>query len=93
MTRKELVERLHEQSDVPLSKASLSALVDLIFDQVGDALAEGGRFSLPGFGTFTVVVRNARPGINPRTGETIQIAEAKSVRFKPAAALKDKVNP
>ena len=50
-----------------------------------------GRFAVPGFGTFDVKTRAARKGRNPKTGEEIDIPASKTVAFKPAGALKDKV--
>ncbi|MBU6160286.1 MAG: HU family DNA-binding protein [Myxococcales bacterium] len=55
---------------------------------MGEAIREG-RFSYPGFGTFSVKERAAREGRNPKSKEKIQIAASKSVGFKPAAKLKD----
>ena len=64
-------------------------LIDIVFEQVGSAVKEGGRFSYPNFGTFTVKERKAREGRNPRTKEPIQIPASKTVNFKPAPTLKD----
>jgi len=50
-----------------------------------------GRCSYPGFGTFTLTKRKARKGRNPQTGETIKIKASKSIKFKPAPALKKTV--
>ena len=52
------------------------------------AISNGGRFSYPGFGTFTVRERKARTGRNPRTGEAIKIPKSKTVAFKAAPGLK-----
>jgi len=92
MTRKDLVDRLHEQAEGTLSRARISVLVDQLFEHISESLTDEGRFSLPGFGTFTVHVRSGRPGRNPKTGETIQLPESNTVRFKPSAALRDRVN-
>ena len=56
-----------------------------------DALAEGDKVSLIGFGTFSVKTRAARTGLNPRTKETIEIPESKVPAFKAGSALKDAV--
>lgn len=92
MTRKELVDRLHDQSGGSVSRARLAELVEQVFDHIADALVQEGRFSQPGFGTFSVSVRSSRPGRNPRTGATIQVPESSTVRFKPADKLRGRLN-
>ncbi|MGN1329261.1 MAG: HU family DNA-binding protein [Eubacterium sp.] len=74
-----------------LSKKDSEAAVSAVLDSVKDALAEGDKVSLIGFGTFSVKVRAARTGLNPRTKETIEIPEAKVPAFKAGSALKDAV--
>ena len=63
-----------------------------MFEHITESLVDEGRFGLPGFGTFTVHVRSGRQGRNPKTGETIHLAESSTVRFKPSAILRDRVN-
>ncbi|MCB9599066.1 MAG: HU family DNA-binding protein [Sandaracinus sp.] len=91
MNRKELVERLLETEGETLSRARLGALLDRTFELMTEALADEGRVALPGFGTFTTHTTNERPGRHPKTGEKITIAESRTVRFKPAPALKDRL--
>ena len=74
-----------------LSKKDAEAAVNAVFDSVKDALAEGDKVSLIGFGTFSVKTRAARTGLNPRTKETIEIPESKVPAFKAGSALKDAV--
>jgi len=59
---------------------------------VTNALTSDGKFGLVGFGTFSVVQRNARTGRNPQTGETITIKARKAVKFKAGKELVEKVN-
>jgi len=54
-------------------------------------LTKGDKINLSGFGIFKVADRKAREGRNPRTGETIQIAASKKLRFTPAKVLKEAV--
>jgi len=54
-------------------------------------LRKGDKINLSGFGIFKVADRKAREGRNPRTGETIQIAASKKLRFTPAKVLKEAV--
>jgi DNA-binding protein HU-beta len=54
-------------------------------------LKKAGRFTLPGFGTFTVRKTNARMALNPRTGEKIKVKAGKTVKFKASPTLKHAV--
>ena len=88
MTKAELVEQVQAQGGGELSRKALAELVGAIFEEIGSAVRQDGRFTYPGFGTFTVKERKARTGRNPRTGEEIKIAPGKTVGFKPAPELK-----
>jgi DNA-binding protein HU-beta len=59
-----------------------------LMDAISEELKKVGRFSLPGFGTFTVRETKARKAMNPRTGETIHVKEGKTVRFKASKTLR-----
>ena len=59
---------------------------------VVETVAAGGEINLPGFGKFTVKLRNARMGRNPQTGEATAIAASYSPAFKPSKVLKDSAN-
>ena len=71
MNKTELVAAVAAKAE--LSKKDAEAAVNAVFDSVKDALAEGDKVSLIGFGTFSVKTRAARTGLNPRTKETIEI--------------------
>ena len=64
-------------------------IVGAIFDEITDALAEGNRVELRGFGAFSVKNRPARTGRNPRTGKEIKIAASKSPAFRSGKGFKD----
>ena len=66
--------------------------VKAVTDAITEALADGDKVALVGFGTFEVRERAAREGKNPRTGEIIKIAASKVPAFKAGKALKDIVN-
>jgi DNA-binding protein HU-beta len=70
------------------NKKDAALLVDATFNKLADAIKADGKFSYPGFGTFSVKNRAARQGRNPQTGETIQIAASKNVGFKASSNLK-----
>ena len=89
MNKTELVAAVAAKAE--LSKKDAEAAVNAVFDSVKDALAEGDKVSLIGFGTFSVKTRAARTGLNPRTKETIEIPGSKVPAFKAGSALKDAV--
>ncbi len=89
MNKTELVAAVAAKAE--LSKKDAEAAVNAVFDSVKDALADGDKVSLIGFGTFSVKTRAARTGLNPRTKETIEIPESKVPAFKAGSALKDAV--
>jgi DNA-binding protein HU-beta len=88
MTKAELIDKVHGLGGGELTKKQVGEVVDATFEALGEAIREG-RFSYPGFGTFTVKERAAREGRNPKSKEPIQIAASKTVGFKPAGKLKD----
>ena len=73
------------------SKKDADAAVKAVIDSVTEALADGDKVALVGFGTFEVKTRAARTGKNPRTGEAISIPASKVPSFKAGAALKNAV--
>ncbi|MGF1908188.1 HU family DNA-binding protein [Vibrio kasasachensis] len=90
MNKTQLVETIAENSD--LSKAAAGRALDAFIEAVSGTLQSGDQVALVGFGTFSVRTRAARTGRNPKTGEEIQIAEAKVPAFKAGKALKDSCN-
>jgi len=90
MTKAELIEALSNK--LPLPKADAERAINIVLDDVIDALRKGERVNISGFGTFAVSTRQARTGRNPKTGETIQISASRSAKFKPGKQLKDSLN-
>lgn len=74
-----------------LNKEQSKRVVDLVFDSIADNLALGQEIDINGFGKFVTVDREARQGRNPKTGEAMQIAASKAVKFKPSKTLKDRI--
>ena len=89
MNKTELVAAVATKAD--LSKKDAEAAVKAVLDAVTEALADGEKVALVGFGTFEVKERAARTGKNPRTGEAIEIPASKVPYFKAGAALKNAV--
>ena len=89
MNKTELVNAIADKAN--LSKVDAKAALDAARGAIGDALAQGDKVSILGFGTFAVAEKGARTGINPRTKEKIEIAARKSIKFKAGADLDNKV--
>lgn len=89
MNKTELVDAMAEKTG--LSKKDMVAAVDAFQEVVTDALVKREKVALVGFGTFQTSDRSARAGINPATGEKIQIAARTVPKFVVGKALKDKV--
>ncbi len=70
-----------------LNKVAAKAALDACLESIEQALANDDKVQLIGFGTFSVVEKEAREGINPQTKEKIQIPARKVVKFKPAVDL------
>lgn len=87
MNKVDLVNKVVEKSG--LKKKDAEIAVNAILDAISDALAEGDKVQLIGFGTFETRRRKARSGRNPQTGEVISIPESLVPAFKPGNKLKD----
>jgi len=70
-----------------LNKVAAKAALEACLESIEQALANEDKVQLIGFGTFQIVEKEARTGINPRTKEKIQIPARKAVKFKPASEL------
>lgn len=90
MTKAELIDEVAVQAE--LSKKDAGRAVDALVARLTIALMNGKEAVLPGMGKFLLKDRPARPGRNPRTGETIELKAIKRVVFRPAKALKDAVS-
>lgn len=89
MNKTDLINAVAEKTG--LSKANAREAVDATFESIIAALAENDKVALLGFGTFSLVEKGERTGINPRTKETITIAARKQVKFKPGTEFADRV--
>jgi len=89
MNKTDLVAAVAAKAEI--SKKDAEAAVSAVIASITDALADGDKVSLVGFGTFEVKERAARTGLNPRTGEKLSIPASKAPAFKAGKALKDAV--
>ncbi|HZZ99090.1 MAG TPA: HU family DNA-binding protein [Candidatus Paceibacterota bacterium] len=73
------------------SKKEGTEMVDAFVEIITNSLRKGEKVNITGFGIFKVADRKAREGINPRTGEKIQIKASKKPRFTPGKLLKEAI--
>ena len=90
MNKSEIISNVAEKAGI--SKKDAEKSVNALLEVVVEALQNGEKVQLVGFGTFDVKEREARTGVNPRTGDKMEIAASKSPRFKVGKAFKDAVN-
>ena len=90
MNKTELIAAVAEEAE--MTKKDAEKAVKAVIDVISDALVQGDKVQLIGFGTFEVRERAAREGRNPQNGKTITIAASKSPAFKAGKGLKEQVN-
>lgn len=91
MNKAELVSNVQKALGKATSKASAERAVGAVIDSIASALKKGKNIQLVGFGTFKVVNRKARLGVNPKTGAKIKIKASKAVKFGAGKELKSKL--
>lgn len=87
MTKKELAAIVSEK--VNMSKKDAEAAVNVVFDSIAQAMKEGDKVNIAGFGIFEAKERSARTAKNPQTGETIEIAARKVPTVKFGKTVKE----
>ena len=87
MNKSELIEAIAQEAGI--SKADAQKALDATTNAVTEALKKGDTVTLVGFGTFYVGERAERQGRNPKTGEPLTIAAAKTPKFRAGKSLKD----
>lgn len=90
MNKSGLIEVLAEKAGV--TKKQAEQIVNLIFDSMKDALVNGDRIEIRGFGSFTVKSYGAYTGRNPKTGERVSVPPKKLPSFKVGKELRENVN-
>ena len=89
MTKAQVMSALAEKTG--MSKKEVVAFMDTLAGLAYSEVKSNGEFVLPGFGKMVKVHRKARTGVNPATGEKIQIAAKTVAKFRLAKAAKDAV--
>lgn len=90
MNKVGLIEVVMKAAGIEVKKQATAA-VDAVFDTIVKTMSRGEEVAIAGFGTFRVAKRAARMGINPRTGEKIQIAASIKPKFRAGKVLKEAV--
>ena len=91
MTKSELIERITDRHP-ELSGKDIELAVKTILDTMSQALSQGDRIEIRGFGSFSLHFRNPRLGRNPKTGESVQLRGKYVPHFKPGKELREQVN-
>ncbi|MBL4589176.1 MAG: integration host factor subunit beta [Alphaproteobacteria bacterium] len=91
MTKSELIQRMADRNP-HLYLRDVETIVNTIFDEITQALVDGDRVELRGFGAFSVKQRAARVGRNPRTGESVDVAPKSMPFFKTGKLLRQRLN-
>jgi integration host factor subunit beta len=90
MNKLELINNLKEECQISKNEAAM--IVDLFFNKISDALADGDRVEIRGLCSFFVKEYKSYQGRNPRTGEAVTVASKKLPFFKIGKELKDRVD-
>ncbi|HWG03855.1 MAG TPA: integration host factor subunit beta [Beijerinckiaceae bacterium] len=91
MIKSELVQRIAEQNP-HLYLRDVENILNAILDEITDALAQGNRVELRGFGAFSVKRRDARVGRNPRTGAHVSVDQKAVPFFKTGKEMRERLN-
>ncbi len=91
MTKSELVEIIASKQ-TQLSVKDVELAVKTIIEHMSQALAEGERIEIRGFGSFSLHFRAPRVGRNPKTGDPVQLPAKHVPHFKPGKELREQVN-
>ena len=91
MTKSELIERITSRHP-QLSSKDIELAVKTILDAMSQALSQGDRIEIRGFGSFSLHFRSPRLGRNPKTGESVQLRGKYVPHFKPGKELREQVN-
>ena len=90
MNKSDLIEKVAKECN--MSKAGADQALNSVLGAITDAVSEGDKVTLIGFGTFSVTKRAAREGRNPQTGKTMQIPAKNVIKFKAGKKLVDVAN-
>ena len=90
MKKENLIAKIQENLGAEATKACATRALNAVLDAIQFGVKKEKKVQLIGFGTFSVVDRKARTGINPKTKEKIKIKDSKAIKFKASKAFKTK---
>ncbi len=90
MVKSDLIEKLKNRAE--LSRSQAEKVVDILFDAIADALSQGDRAEIRGFGSFSVISDESYTGRNPKTGARIEVPSKKLPFFRVGKELKENVD-
>lgn len=90
MNKSQVVQKIAESTQLPKKEAAIA--LDAFIEVVTDALKDGEKVTLLGFGTFSTAVKAARIARNPKTREEIKVPEKTVAKFKPGKELAEAIN-
>lgn len=91
MTKSDLIERLVSRS-TQLSAKDVELAVKTLLEHMAQALSQGERIEIRGFGSFSLHFRGPRQGRNPKTGDAVELTGKYVPHFKPGKELRERVN-
>jgi integration host factor subunit beta len=91
MIKSELIQRI-SQKNPHLYQRDVERIINTVFDKIVEALGNGDRVELRGFGAFSVKERQSREGRNPRTGAAVQVEAKRVPFFKTGKELRERLN-
>ena len=90
MTKSELIKKIHSNTD--FNYAEIEQITDCVFELISQGLIEDDKVVISGFGTFEKVEQSAYIGVNPHTGEKMQVNAFNKIRFTTGKSLKNRIN-
>lgn len=91
MIKSELVERLAQRYP-HLYHRDVERIVSTLLEEIAQALSDGRRVELRGFGVFSVKIRSSRTGRNPRTGQPVNVGQKRAPFFRTGKELRERLN-
>ena len=91
MIKSELIAKLAEENP-HLTQRDIERVVSVVLERMIQALEQGGRVELRGFGAFSTRQRDGRVGRNPRTGEAVSVNAKRVPYFKPGKEMRERLN-
>ena len=90
MTKSELIKKIHHDND--LNYVEIEKIVNAVLNEISIGLIEDGKVVLTGFGTFEKYYQDGYSGVNPSTGQKLEVPGSYKIRFSTSKKLKEVIN-